>query len=97
MRLHATQVLIKPLITEKNSLLREEHNDYVFEVHPDANKGQIKSAVEELFVVKVEQVRTAIQRGKKRRVGQHTGRNKNFKKAFVTLQDGGSIDFFEGV
>lgn len=97
MRLHNTQVLIRPLITEKNSLLREELNAYVFEVHREANKHQIKSAIEELFAVKVGNIRTAIQRGKNRRVGKYSGKRRNYKKAFVTLNDGGSIDFFEGV
>ena len=97
MRLHPTQVLIKPLITEKNSLLREDDNKYVFEVHKAANKGQIRSAIESLFAVKVLEVRTAIQRGKMRRVGRHEGKTRNFKKAFVTLREGDSIDFFEGV
>ena len=97
MRLHPTQVLIRPLITEKNSLQREEHNAYVFEVHRDANKHQIKAAIEELFAVKVQEVRTLVQRGKNKRVGKYTGKKRNFKKAFVTLADNGSIDFFEGV
>ena len=97
MRLHHTQVLIRPLITEKNSLQREEQNAYVFEVHRAANKHQIKTAIEELFAVKVHDVRTAIQRGKNRRVGQYVGKLRNYKKAFVTLREGDSIDFFEGV
>lgn len=97
MRLHNTQVLIRPLITEKNSLLREETNAYVFEVHREANKHQIKTAIQELFAVKVEVVRTTIQRGKNRRVGRFVGKRRNYKKAFVCLRDGDSIDFFEGV
>ncbi len=97
MRLHNTQILIRPLITEKNNLLREELNEYVFEVHAEANKNQIKTAVEELFAVKVTNVRTAIQRGKQRRVGRFTGYRRNYKKAFVTLRGNESIDFFEGV
>lgn len=97
MNLHPTQVLLKPLITEKNNLLREDNNEYVFEVHKSATKPQIASAVEELFAVKVLQVRTAIARGKNRRVGRYVGRKPNFKKAFVQLRDGHSIDFFEGV
>lgn len=97
MRLHNTQVLIRPLITEKNSLLRESVNAYVFEVHKEANKHQVKSAVEELFAVKVLEVRTMVQRGKNRRVGRYFGKRPNYKKAFVTLREGDSIDFFEGV
>jgi large subunit ribosomal protein L23 len=83
MYLHPTQILKRPLITEKNSLLREDGNEYVFEVHSSANKQMIKTAVEELFAVQVEEVRTLIQRGKLRRVGRNVGRKSNFKKAFV--------------
>ena len=97
MNLHPTQILKRPLITEKNSLLRENDNEYVFEVHRSANKKMIQAAVEELFAVKVEDVRTLIQRGKKRRVGQHSGYKDNIKKAYVRLPEGQSIDFFDGV
>lgn len=97
MQLHPTQVLLRPLITEKNNLVRDGGNEYVFEVHNDANKPSIKAAVEELFAVEVEDVRTLITRGKNRRVGRHSGRKPNRKKAFVRLADGQSIDFFEGV
>ena len=97
MKLHPTQVLIRPLITEKNNLLRERDNEYIFEVHMDANKAQIRDAVERLFAVSVADVRTMVQRGKNRRVGQHVGKRPNFKKAFVRPQGDASIDFFEGV
>ena len=97
MNLHPTQVLVRPLITEKNNLVRDALNEYVFEVHKQANKKQISSAVEEMFAVRVESVRTMIQRGKPRRVGQHTGHRNNYKKAYIKLRQGQSIDFFEGV
>ncbi len=97
MALHPTQVLLRPLITEKNNLVRDSNNDYVFEVHKDATKSQIVLAVEELFAVKVLAVRTLVQRGKPRRVGQRTGRKSNYKKAYVKLREGQSIDFFEGI
>lgn len=97
MHLHPTQVLLRPLITEKNNLVREGENEYVFEVHGDANKPSIKAAVEELFAVQVKDVRTLITRGKNRRVGRFTGRMSNRKKAFVRLAEGQTIDFFEGV
>ncbi len=97
MDLHPTQVLLRPLITEKNNLVRDSNNDYVFEVHKGATKNQIVSAVEELFAVKVLAVRTLVQRGKPRRVGQKTGRKSNYKKAYVKLRQGQSIDFFEGI
>ena len=97
MNLHPTQILVRPLITEKNNLVRDAFNEYVFEVHKLANKKQISSAVEEMFAVRVEAVRTMVQRGKPRRVGQHTGYRNNYKKAYVKLREGQSIDFFEGV
>jgi large subunit ribosomal protein L23 len=97
MQLHPTQLLIRPLITEKNSVAREADNEVVFEVHPEATKPAIKLAVEELFAVKVEEVRTLIGRGKNRRVGRFTGKKANRKKAFVRLAPGQTIEFFEGV
>jgi large subunit ribosomal protein L23 len=97
MKLHSTQVLVRPLITEKNNVARDASNEYIFEVHMDSNKPMIKGAVEELFAVKVEEVRTLVERGANRRVGRFTGRKPNRKKAFVRLADGQSIDFFEGV
>ena len=97
MNLHPTQILVKPLMTEKNHLLRETDNEYVFEVHIEANKKQIREAVETLFAVKVADVRTLVQRGKKRRVGKYAGRKPNYKKAIVRLHGEQSIDFFEGV
>ncbi len=97
MELHPTQVLLRPLITEKNNLVRDSNNDYVFEVHQGATKKQIVDAVEELFAVKVLNVRTLVQRGKPRRVGRHTGHKSNYKKAYVKLREGQSIDFFEGI
>ncbi len=97
MNLHPTQILVRPLITEKNNLLRETENEYVFEVHRTANKIQVAEAVEVLFAVKVNEVRTLIQHGKMRRVGVHTGKRSNYKKAFVKLREGDTIDFFDGV
>ncbi len=97
MNLHPTQILMKPLMTEKNHILREADNEYVFEVHLQANKNQIREAVETLFAVNVADVRTLVQRGKNRRVGKYTGRRPNYKKAIVRLRGGQSIDFFEGV
>lgn len=97
MELHPTQVLLRPLITEKNNLVRDSNNDYVFEVHKSATKRQIVDAVEGLFAVKVLNVRTMVQRGKPRRVGRHVGRKSNCKKAYVKLREGQSIDFFEGI
>ncbi len=97
MGLHLTQILVKPLITEKNNLAREERNEMVFEVHRDANKPMIKTAVEQLFGVKVADVRTIKKFGKLRKVGKYSGYRADTKKAVVRLADGENIDFFQGV
>jgi large subunit ribosomal protein L23 len=90
-------VIKRPLIlTEKGSTLREEENQYLFEVHPGANKIEIKNAVETLFKVDVEDVNTMIVRGKMRRMGRGHAKMRNWKKAIVTLKEGETIDFFEG-
>lgn len=91
------QVLKRPLVTEKTNALRETKNDYAFEVASDANKIEIRQAVESLFGVKVKSVRTGIVRGKFRRTRKGFGQKPNWKKAVVTLQDGHTIELFEGV
>ncbi|RKZ20011.1 50S ribosomal protein L23 [bacterium] len=90
------EVIIRPVITEKATRLKEL-NQYVFEVHPDANKHEIKKAVEELFKVKVKKVRTINVKGKPARRGRIEGRRKSWKKAIVTLKEGDVINLFEGV
>lgn len=94
MALHITQILEKPLITEKNSLVGSAENVFVFQVHRDANKKMIKGAVEALFGVNVVGIRTQQKYGKERRVGKYTGNRAQIKKAFVKLADGQNIDFF---
>lgn len=94
MALHLTQILERPLITEKNTMLGTAQNVVTFQVHRDANKKMIKAAVEQLFGVKVEDVRTQQKYGKERRVGKYTGNRAQSKKAFVRLADGQNIDFF---
>ena len=89
-------VVKRPLITEKAERAREAAHAYAFEVHRDATKIQVKQAVEKLFNVHVLSVRTAIARGKNKRVGKTLGRRPNWKKAFVTLKDGDTIALFEG-
>ena len=86
-----------PVITEKGSLLAESANQVLFRVSPDANKIQIKKAVESLFKVKVLKVRVNRYLGKIRRVGRNVGRLPHWKKAYVTLREGDKIDFFGGV
>jgi len=91
----------KPIVTEKTTAMREASNRYVFSVLPSANKRQIKAAVEKLFDVKVKDVRTAVYRGKKsvvmNRRGRFEGYRSNWKKAYVTLAEGESIDVFDVV
>ena len=94
----AQEVIIRPLImTEKGEVLKEEQNKVLFQVAIKANKQQIKSAVEKLFNVGVTNVNTLIVRGKVGRIGKRTGKRPNWKKAIVTLRDGDTIEFFEGV
>jgi large subunit ribosomal protein L23 len=91
----AAEVIKRPIaLTEKAARLREG-NQVVFEVALDANKIQIKSAVESLFAVKVADVNTLVQRGKPRRLGRIMGKRPNWKKAIVTLAEGSDIQFFD--
>ncbi len=90
-------VIKRPLIlTEKGSNLRDEHNQYLFEVDLHANKVDVRRAVEALFDVTVVNVNTLIVRGKPKRIGRKRLKRRNWKKAMVTLSDDDSIDFFEG-
>jgi large subunit ribosomal protein L23 len=91
-----TEVVCGPVVTEKGTLVSELANQVVLRVHPHANKVEIRAAVEQLFGVKVEGVRTSRVLGKTRRVGRHVGRRPTWKKAYVTLAEGQSIEFFEG-
>lgn len=92
----ARDVVQGPVVTEKGTLVGEVANQVVFRVHPRANKVEIGRAVEAIFAVKVERVRTSRQLGKVKRVGRTVGRRAAWKKAYVTLADGHRIDFFEG-
>jgi large subunit ribosomal protein L23 len=106
----AQSIIKRPLLTEKSSRLREtggaaerhaEGDTYaqqvVFEVARDANKIEIRGAVQSLFKVTVTSVRTLVVRGKQKRVGRFAGRRPSWKKALVTLKPGDNIEFFEGV
>jgi large subunit ribosomal protein L23 len=86
-------VLLAPVISEKSYGLLDD-NKYTFEVHPDANKTQIKIAVEKIFEVKVTDVNTLNRQGKRKRVRAGFGRRKNVKRAIVTLRAGDRIDVF---
>lgn len=94
--MHPYEVLRRPVITEK-STLQQELSKYVFEVNRDANKAQVKEAVEMAFDVKVLAVHVSTVRGKMRRMGRTMGRTPDWKKAIVTLRSGDRIAFFEGV
>lgn len=89
-------IIQAPLISEKGTALTESVNQVLFKVRPDANKIEVKRAVETLFKVKVEQVRIARYLGKMRRIGKNIGRRPTWKKAYVTLKEGDKIDFFGG-
>ena len=90
-------VIRRPIITEKGNIQKEENNKVTFEVHPDANKQEIRAAVEKIFKVRVLNVRSLNQRGKIKRVGRFMGKRRNWKKAIVTLGPDDQIEFFEGV
>jgi large subunit ribosomal protein L23 len=93
-RLH--QVIVAPMISEKATRVAEKRNQAVFKVLRDADKNEIKGAVEALFKVKVEAVRTLNMKGKSKRFGQVMGRRSDWKKAYVTLAAGQEIDFTGG-
>ena len=93
----ARSIVRKVLITEKGTVLRETLNQYFFEVARDANKIEIKRAVEGIFNVKVADVRTMQLRGKVKRQGRWAGRRNDWKKAIVTLQPDQKIELFEQI
>jgi large subunit ribosomal protein L23 len=96
--MNANQIIRRPLVTEKSTILREEGNVLAFEVDPSANKIQVKSAVEELFKVKVEDVRLFNVRGKMKRMGRNIGKRRDWRKAYVRLKKGEKApEFVEGV
>ena len=93
----AREVIIRPVVTEASAMLQEERQTYTFIVAKDSNKIEIRNAVQQLFGVTVEDVRTANYPGKIRRVGRSIGRKPGYKKALVKLAEGDSIDVYEGV
>ena len=96
--IHPYEVLRRPVITEKSTMLSAQ-GKYVFEVHKNANKNQIKTAVEQLFNVTVTAVNTSNERGRRPRTryGRRAGNPPTYKKAIVTLEGDNQIEFFEGV
>jgi len=89
-------IVRRPIVTEKSSLMKEERNQYVFEVATSANKIEIAKAVESLFKVKVMSVRVINMEGKKRRLGRSSGKRPDWRKAIVKLSPKDKISFFEG-
>lgn len=92
-----SDVIIRPVVTESSAMLQEERQTYTFIVAKEANKHEIRHAVQTLFNVTVQDVRTANYPGKVRRVGRSIGRKSGYKKALVKLVEGDSIDVYEGV
>ena len=87
------QVLLGPHISEKATIVAEKYRQFVFRVRPDANKLEIKKAVEQLFNVQVASVNTTITKGKSKRFGRNLGRRSDIKKAYVALKPGFDLDF----
>lgn len=91
------EVIKRPIISEKSTIQNEMLLTYVFEVAPSANKQEIREAVEKLFKVKVDSVRTMVVHGKHKRTGRFVAKRTNWKKALVVLKEGQKIEFFQGV
>lgn len=92
------KIILRPVITEKSTLMKEMNREICLEVDPRANKIEIKEAAEQLFNVKFESVRVMKQHGKMRRVGRNQGRKKDWKKAYLKIKEGEKmIEYFEAV
>ena len=91
-----SQVVIRPVVSEK-SFVQAEIGKYTFRVHADAHKTQIRQAIEQLFEVRVRDVRTVSVKSKPKRRGVHSGRTRTWKKAIVQLQPGDTIPIFQGL
>ena len=89
------QIVLRPLVTEKATTLKDDHNQVSFQVALDANKIEVRQAVEAIFKVKVTDVRTQVVFGKEKRMGRFVGRRPSWKKALVTLGPGSKIELFE--
>ncbi len=90
-------ILLRPILTEKTAAAREALNKVAFEVAPDANKIEIRKAIESVFNVRVTKVNVQIRRGKTKRLGKFSGLRGNTRRALVTLAEGDSIELFEGI
>ena len=94
--MNSRTVLVKPVVSEKSYALLAA-NKYTFRIHPEANKTQVRQAVEEIFGVRVEDVRTVNVRSKPKRRGYTSGTRRSWKKAIVQLREGDSIPIFQGL
>ena len=88
------QIIVRPVVTEKSTDLQGKNNHFVFEVAKAANKIEIRKAIEQVFGVRVSDVRTMVVRGDLRRVGKFTGKQRSWKKAVITVHPGDSIDLY---
>ncbi len=93
--MHPSEVILRPVVSEKSTNLRELEGKYVFQVKRQASKEDVKKAIEWLYPVKVTSVNTIVMRGKEKRRGVHTYLRSNFKKAIVALKDGAKLPLFE--
>ena len=91
-----SEVLVRPLVTEKSTSALGTDRTYAFEVGMSANKIQISKAIETFYGVEVDDVRTMVVRGKVKRFGKHFGKRSNWKKAYVTLSEGHELNLYEG-
>ena len=91
------RIIRRALLTEKSTSVKDENNQYIFEVDPQANKIEISHAIERLFKVKVIRVHVMNMNGKKKRTGRIVGKKRDWKKAIVTLAPGNRIEVHEGV
>jgi large subunit ribosomal protein L23 len=88
------QIIVRPVVTEKSTDLQGKNNHFVFEVAKAANKIEIRKAIEQVFGVRVSDVRTMVVRGDLRRVGKFTGKQRSWKKAIITVHPGDAIDLY---
>ena len=88
-------IVLKPLLTEKMEFLKDDSGKYAFVIHKDANKIEVKKAIESVYNVTVTKVAVMNMRAKKRRMGWVSGKRSSWKKAIVTLKEGDSIEYFE--
>jgi large subunit ribosomal protein L23 len=92
---HPREIIVAPLVTEKTSTMNKSNNSYTFRVSVNANKIEIRQAIEKIFNVNVVAVNTICQKGKTKRLGKYTGRRSDWKKAIVKLKAGETISAFE--